>query len=507
MKKEETLLPFAVVSIDNRAPAPLYRQLYQEFRGAILSGRLKAGARLPPTRELAKELAVSRNTVLGAYQQLLAEGYIVGAVGSGTFVARTLPEEMLQALAITPQAVGDNSRRSQLSKRGQRLAAALPNLGERVFGKPLPFRCATPDYASFPFDVWGRLMAKHSRNPSADLLGYVYPAGFPRLRVAIADYLKSARAVRCEPEQVIIVPGSQIALDVAAHILLDAGETALMEDPGYFGVRGVFARAGLRLAPMPVDAEGVSIKAIRKNRHGARLLYVTPSHQFPLGITMSLARRLELLEWARQAKAWIIEDDCDGEYRYTGRPVPSLQGLDGGQRVIYTGTFSKVLFPSLRIGYLVAPPGLVDAFVKGRVMTDLHSATIPQAALADFIEEGHFVRHLRRMRKLYAERQASLLAAAKAELAGLLEIEEREAGMHLTAWLPRGVDDQAAARAAQAHNLIALPLSAFSLMPLERGALMLGFAAFSERELRAAVRRLGIALADVPAERGEDEQR
>jgi GntR family transcriptional regulator / MocR family aminotransferase len=484
----------------------LIRQLYEEFRAAILSGRVKAGTRLPPTRELAKELDVSRNTVLGAYQQLLAEGYIEGAVGSGTFVARTLPEEMLQALATTPQAVGANSRRSHLSKRGQRLAAALPNLGERVFGKPLPFRCATPDYASFPFDIWARLMAKRSRNPSSDLLGYVYPAGYPPLREAIADYLKSARAVRCTPEQVIIVPGSQIALDVAGQMLLDPGETALIEDPGYFGVRGVFARAGLRLAPVPVDAEGVSIKAIRKHRHGARLLYVTPSHQFPLGVTMSLARRLELLEWARQAKAWIIEDDCDGEYRYTGRPVPSLQGLDGGQRVIYTGTFSKVLFPSLRIGYLIAPPGLVDALVKGRVMADLHSATIPQAALADFIEEGHFARHLRRMRKLYAERQATLIAAAKAELAGLLEIEEHGAGMHLIGWLPRGIDDRAAAQTAQRHNLITLPLSAFSLMPVERGALMLGFAAFSEREIRAAVRRLRSALVELHGERGDDEQ-
>lgn len=222
---------------------------------------------------------------------------------------------------------------------------------------------------------------------------------------------------------------------------------------------------------------------------------------------MSLARRLEVMEWARQAGAWVIEDDCDGEYRYTGRPVPSLQGLDGGRRVIYTGTFSKVLFPSLRIGYLVAPPGLVDAFVKGRVMADLHSAAIPQAALADFIEEGHFARHLRRMRKLYAERQACLIASAKAELAGLLEIEEHGAGMHSIGWLPHGVDDRSAARAAQRHNLITLPLSAFSLRPVVRGALMLGFTAFSEREIRAGVRRLRIALEEVHGGREGDEQR
>lgn len=211
---------------------------------------------------------------------------------------------------------------------------------------------------------------------------------------------------------------------------------------------------------------------------------------------MSLARRLELLEWARQAKAWIIEDDCDGEYRYSGRPIPSLQGLDGDRRVIYIGTFSKVLFPSLRIGYLVAPPDLVDAFVGGRVMTDLQSSTIPQAALADFIEEGHFARHLRRMRKLYAERQACFVAAAKAELSGLLEIEESEAGMHLIGWLPRGVDDRAVARASWRHGLITFPLSAFSLRPVDRGALVLGYTAFNEREIRDGVRRLRTALSE-----------
>jgi len=226
-------------------------------------------------------------------------------------------------------------------------------------------------------------------------------------------------------------------------------------------------------------------------------LYVTPSYQFPLGVTMSLKRRLELLEWASRAGAWVVEDDYDGEYRYTGRPIPSLQGLDGAQRVIYVGTFSKVIFPSLRIGYLVAPHELIETFIKGRIMADLHSSTIPQAALADFIEEGHFARHVRRMRKLYAERQACLVAAAKAELSGLLEIEEREAGMHLIGWLPPGVDDRASEHAAWQHNLIARPLSAFSLKPLERGALVLGYTAFNERKIRAGVRRLRIALSEM----------
>ena len=493
LKKQSSLMRFAAFAVDGRGGA-LYRQLYEELRASILSGRLKAGTRLPPTRQLAEELSVSRNTVLGAYQQLFAEGYVEGVIGSGTFIASNLPEEMLQARAMTTSTAKQYPRRRALSKRGQKLATAVPFRGGRVFGKQRPFRCATPDYPSFPFEIWTRLLAKYSRNPSADLLGYVYPAGYPRLREAIADYLKSARAVSCEAEQVIVVPGSQIALDIASQTLLDPGDTALIEDPGYFGVRGVFMRAGLLLAPIPVDAHGISIKHIKKTRGRARLVYVTPSYQFPLGVTMSLARRLELLEWARQTKAWIVEDDCDGEYRYTGRPIPSLQGLDSENRVIYTGTFSKVLFPSLRIGYLVAPPDLVEAFIRARVMTDLHSSTIPQAALADFIEQGHFARHLRRMRKLYSERQACLLAAAKEDLSGLLEMEKREAGMHLIGWLPRTVDDRAAAHAASDHNLTTAPLSAFSLRPGSRGALVLGYTAFNERQIRDGVRSLKVAL-------------
>ncbi len=441
--------------------------------------KIKAGARLPPTRQLAEELSVSRNTVLGAYQQLFAEGYVEGVIGSGTFIASNLPEEILQARTMTTSTAKQYLRRRALSKRGQKLATAVPSGGDRVFGRQRPFRCATPDYPSFPFEIWTRLLAKYSRNPSADLLGYVYPAGYPRLREAIADYLKSARAVRCEAEQVIVVPGSQIALDIASQTLLDPGDTALIEDPGYFGVRGVFMRAGLRLAPIPVDAHGISIKHIKKIRGRARLVYVTPSYQFPLGVTMSLARRLELR---------------DGEYRYTGRPIPSLQGLDSENRVIYTGTFSKVLFPSLRIGYLVAPPDLVEAFIRARIMTDLHSSTIPQAALADFIEQGHFARHLRRMRKIYAERQACFLAAAKEDLSGLVELEKREAGMHLIGWLPRTVDDRGAARAASDHNLTTAPLSAFSLRPGSRSAPVLGYTAFNERQIRDGVRRLKVAL-------------
>src|SRR5215475_3328258 len=406
---------------------------------------------------------------------------------------------MLQSRPIPARAPGGSPQRKAISKRGERLVSALPPVRHHGAGKLLPFRGAFPDLASFPFEVWTRLLAKYSRNPSHDLFGYAHVAGYPRLREAIAAYLRAARAVKCEADQVIIVPGSQVAIELATQMLLDPGDTVLMEDPGYFGVRGVFIRAGARVAPVPVDQEGVRLDVIKRNSDHARMVYVTPSHQFPLGVTMSLARRLELLEWARGAGAWIVEDDCDGEYRYAGRPIASLQGLDGENRVIYTGTFSKVLFPSLRIGYLVVPPDrpdLVDAFVAGRVMIDLQLATIPQAALADFIEEGHFTRHLRRMRKLYAGRRGCFVAAAKAELSGLLEVEESEAGMRLIGWLPRGVDDRAVARAASGHNLITLPLSAFGMKPVTRGALVFGCTAFNEREIRDGVRRLRAVISE-----------
>jgi len=498
MRERGARLPFNVNSINPAAPAPLYRQLYDEFRAAILSGRLKAGNKLPPTRELASELGVSRNTVMAAYDQLLSEGYVEGHVGSGTWVTSALPEEMLQSRPLPARATRGNPQPRAISKRGERLMAALPPIRHQGAGKMLPFRCALPDLASFPFDVWTRLLAKHSRNPSHDLFGYAHVAGYPRLREAIAAYLRSARAVKCEADQVIIVPGTQVALELATQTLLDPGDTVLMEDPGYFGVRGVFIRAGVEVVPAPVDEGGVRIDAVKSNRDNARLVYVTPSHQFPLGVTLPLSRRLELLEWAGRAGAWIIEDDCDGEYRYAGRPLASLQGLDNENRVIYTGTFSKVLFPSLRIGYLVVPGDLAEAFISCRVMVDLQPATIPQAALADFIEEGRFTRHLRRMRNLYACRQTLLLETARAELSGLLEIQESEAGMHLVGWLPPGVNDTEAARVASAHNVLALPLSAFSMKPVPRGALMLGYTAFDEREIRAGVRRLKTALSELP---------
>ena len=493
MPNRNSFVTLPTVALDQTSALPLYRQLYNTLRHAILAGQLKAGARLPATRALAHALAISRNTVMNAYAQLLAEGYVEGEVGSGTYVARTLPDELLQAR--TDLAKGDPSPRTSwtLSRRGTRLAS---NQGpvSRFAAEFIAFRPGLPALDAFPYELWARLVARRWRRPQRSLLGYGDPAGYGPLREAIAAYLGEARAVRCQAEQVIVVAGSQQALDLTARMLLDEGDAAWIEDPGYLGARGALLGAGAQLIPVPVDDEGLDVTSGASVNQQPRLIYVTPSHQYPYGVTMSLRRRLALLEWASQTGAWVLEDDYDSEYRYAGRPLAALQGLDGGGRVIYLGTFSKVLFPALRLGYMVVPPDLVDAFTAARALVDCHSPALDQAALADFIAAGHFARHIRRMRALYAERQRLLVDAARHTLAGLLEVQSAEAGMHLVGWLPEGVDDVEASRRAAAFGVGAPPLSTYSLRPLRRGGLLLGFTAVGEKEIRHGVQRLAKAL-------------
>jgi GntR family transcriptional regulator / MocR family aminotransferase len=478
--------------LDPAAPHPLHHQLYDGLRTAILSGRLAAGARLPSTRALADELDVSRNTVLDAYAQLLAEGYAEGKVGSGTYVSRALPDDLLHVHADRFALPATSERRGP-SRRGA-LLAATPVSTAREYGRPRAFGPGLAAFDTFPFEIWARLMLRRWRRPPPELLSYGDPAGYRPLREAIAAYLNAARGVRCTAEQVIVVAGSQQGLDLAARVLLDPGDPAWIEDPGYMGARGALGSAGARLVPVPVDAEGIDVAAGVERCAEARMAYVTPSHQFPLGVTMSLPRRLALLEWARRAGAWLLEDDYDSEYRYAGRPLPALQGLDGEGRTVYLGTFSKVLFPSLRLGYMVVPSDLLDAFVSARALADRHGPSVEQATLADFIVEGHFARHIRRTRALYAARRAALMEAARHELAGLLDLAASDAGMHLVGWLPTGVDDRVASRRAAARGVDAPPLSAYAIGPLARGGLLLGYAAVDEREIREGVERLAAAL-------------
>lgn len=492
MPKRAMSVPFITLMLNPAGPEPLHRQLYSGLREAILGGRLAAGARLPATRTLAAQLGISRNTVANAFEQLLTEGYLEGRVGDGTYVTRALPDDLGRPGALAAGGEQPEGGPRAISQRGAALSrvrvSAAPELGGLR-----AFRLG-PDGEAFPLAVWSRLLSRRWRHPPRELLGYGDPAGYRPLREAIAGYLAAARGIRCSVEQVIVVSGSQQGLDLAAQVLLDPGDSAWIEEPGYLGARGALIGAGARLVPVPVDGDGLCVADGVSRCPEARLAYITPSHQFPLGVTMSLSRRLALLEWARAAGAWVLEDDFDSEFRYAGRPLAALQGLDGAGRVIYIGTFSKVLLPALRLGYLVVPPDLVDVFVAARALADRHSPNVEQAALADFIGEGHFARHIRRMRSSYAERQAILCEAVGRDLRDLLSVRPTPTGMHVVGWLAPGIDDRAAVRAAALCGVETQPLSAYALEARSPGGLLLGYTAVGGPELRDGVHRLAEVL-------------
>ena len=481
--------------LDHTSSAPLTCQLYERLRQAILSGHLKAGTRLPSIRGMASQLGVSRNTVTSAYLQLSAEGYIVSRIGHGTRVATLLSESVHNIPASPPaqQQVQEVIHVAELSERGRSLLQTPSLPRSPLAWEPdtsQAFRVGIPALDAFPYQLWTRLIARRARRSLSTLFTDWNPAGYRPLREAIVTYLRVARGVRCEPEQVIITAGAQGGLDLAARVLLDPGDAAWIENPGYLGTRGALLGAGARLIPVPVDKEGLDVAAGKARAGQARLAVVTPSHQALLGMTMSLARRLALLEWAKEQRAWIIEDDYDSEYRFAGRPLAALQGLDTVQRVLYLGTFSKVLFPTLRLGYLIAPPQLVEPLLAARLFIDMHLPLLEQAVVADFMNEGHFTRHIRRMRLLYAARRAALVSALQRECAGALEVEAPEVGMHLIGWLPLGISDQFVARQVAKQGIHTNPLSASCLEPLSRGALLLGYAAVNEREIEKGVRKL-----------------
>lgn len=502
MSKQAVPIKRPEIRLDQHTPVPLYRQLYERLRAAILSGHLGSGARLPSTRTLASELGISRNTTALAYELLLLEGYIESQVGDGTRVACLQAGKLFRD---TGKAEGEDATATEtsgsqavvLARRGQMLVNT-PHPGE-FYANPDStetglFRAGQPDVAAFPYEIWARLVARRARQSLQGVSRYQNAQGYLPLREAIAAHIGITRGVQCSPEQIILTAGSQGALDLVARVLLDPGDPAWVEDPGYLGARGALLAAGACLVPVPVDQEGIDVEAGRQLLRDARLAIVTPSHQFPTGVTMSLSRRLALLKWGREAQAWIVEDDYDSEYRFSGRPLEALYGLDSARRVIYVGTFSKVLFPSLRLGYLVAPSGLVKGLVAARRFIDVHLPLLEQMALADFIADGHYGRHLRKMRLLYAERRNALVDALMGELSDILDITVPEAGMHLVAWLKSDMSAQTAVRLAASHGLHLLPISQFSPRPLRREGLILGFASACPDELRAGAHTLALAL-------------
>ncbi|WP_020590349.1 PLP-dependent aminotransferase family protein [Kiloniella laminariae] len=480
---------------------PLQRQLYVQIRDLVLKGRLLPGERLPSTRFLAKELSCSRNTVLGAFDLLFAEGYLEGQTGSGTFVSGVLPEDLgtiTQVLGEKEQTGGVRSGRG-LSKRGLELAA----MEKRVHRSHRVFAPGMTDLDSFPFPLWARSLARTWRYPKDDVLRNPDPCGYAPLRKTIADHLRAARGLQCDWRQIMITSGSQQAVDLMARVLLDSGDQVWFEEPGYPGLRGPLHSAGVTTVPVPVDAEGLSVKEGRRLAPSARMAVVSPSHQYPLGVVMSLRRRLELLDWAMENDSWVLEDDYDSEFRFSGNPLSSLQGLEaerlqrGGQagRVVYLGSFSKVLFHVLRLGYVVVPEDLVDSVAAARALLDDRSSLLAQPALADFMAEGHFSAHIRRMRRLYAERQICMLENIRHFLPEYLEVEPDEAGLHLTAFLSDKVTqkttDREIVRRADQEEISLSPLSLFYAVPenVQQG-LMMGYGACNREEIEQGCQRL-----------------
>jgi GntR family transcriptional regulator/MocR family aminotransferase len=471
------------------AGTPLWHWLYQEVRTAILDGRVKRGMRLPATRDMARRYGVSRGTVVSAFEQLHAEGYLEGRVGAGTYVNTRLPEDFLTPARLPAANTGEAREQPRLSRYARRLMPAPP-------ADALPPRAFRPEPAldEFPLAVWTQIAGRCMRRASRTVLADSDSRGYRPLREAVADYLGSARGVVCTADQVVIVSGIQHGLDLTIRLLLDPGDHVCLEDPCHPIVPAMFKQLPARIVPVPVDDDGLDVKAAGRACRHPRLIYVTPAHQFPLGCTMTVNRRLALLDWARRTGAWIFEDDYDSEYRYSGRPIPALQGLEHAGAVIFSGSFSKVLLPSLRLGYLVVPPGLAEKFAAARFITDRHASILDQATMCEFLAGGHFGRHIRRMRELYAERWTALRDAVHRRLAGLVELSQTEAGIHTMAWLAPGLSASEAARAAGARRVETVPVERFVLHTPRPDGLLLGFAPYTVRQIRDGVEQLAAAM-------------
>ena len=463
---------------------PVYRQLYQALRQAILSGDLAPGTKLPSTREQAAQLGISRNTVVLAYDQLLAEGYTQAVTGSGTFVASALPDARPQAGSAPTNSSSNGTPR--FSTYGLRVKTWQPKETTEDLMLPYNFRYGRIAVESKMLDLWKRALASSVKSIP---LGYGPPMGHLPLRHAIADYLKRNRGVVCRAEQILVTNGSQQALDLVARVLLERGDSVLIEEPHYQGARHVFLANGATLVPGALDSHGIMLP---HDTPEVKLIYITPSHQFPTGVVMPLSRRLELLSYAEQSNAYIIEDDYDAEYRYEGKPMPAVQGLDTSGRVIYVGTFSKVLFPALRLGFLVLPEPLLEVFEAAKWQADRHSSTLEQAALAKLMTDGHFERHLRRTRMQNAKRRMALMTALEVQLHDRVEVEGTNAGIHVLVWLKTVPIEQQAELVAQARavGVGIYPISPYYLRPPRHLGLLMGYAALDEEAIRSGISRL-----------------
>ncbi len=479
----------STLALDPASRTPLHQQLFLSLRQAILDGRLKPNSQLASSRSLAAELNISRNTVLTAYDQLTAEGYLESRIGSGSYVSSHLPDDLLERKS-SGQAGQVPTREVYLSK----MAAPYKERPLKQTYRGLPFSPGLPALEEFPFEDWARLLARNWRKPKREFLVDNPIGGSAVLRDAIATHLGQTRAVRCDADQVIVLSGSQQAIHLVVRAFAEPGESIWMEEPGFPGIRDAIISAGANPVPVPVDAEGFRLDLAKSLAPEARLVCISPSHQYPLGQTMSLARRLDLLEWAKTEGKFILEDDYDSEYRYAGRPLSSLQGLDEDNRVLYVGTMSKVMFSGLRVGYMVVPKDLVDVFLALRRDIDSHSPAAPEAALADFISEGYLAAHIRRMRLLYEHRQNCLVTLLRQKLPDLIEVEPQESGMHLVAFLNPSVPDKQVEKAAAEQGMLVRALSGFYNGVTHQNGLILGFAGTSETVMPQLVDRLATLI-------------
>jgi GntR family transcriptional regulator / MocR family aminotransferase len=494
-RRRHSLVAFEMVRLDRTAAEPLHQQLYRQIRDELVSGTFNNGSsRLPASRALAADLGISRFTVNLALSRLHAEGYLEAKVGSGTFVAEQLPETFLSA---------QTTKAARGSERPPRLSDRVKNIPDRRAGKQFDFGIAGPPGVSFvpavaaldefPIEIWERLRAEVLAKKGAHLLQYASSRGDPELRKALATYLCDYRGARCHPDQIIITAGTQQAMMISAMALVNRGEVAWIEDPGFYQARRVFGFAGATIVPRPVDREGIIIGKPSK-KFFPKIIYVTPSHQFPLGMTMSIARRTGLIDFARTCDAYIFEDDHNSEFRYTGPPLPCLQGLDNVGRVIYSGTLSKILYPSLRLGYIVAPEQLIEPMIKIRAVMDQHSPAIDQATLARFLTEGFFLTHIKRMRKLYSDRRDFFIEQFNNLLGNYFILEIPEAGLHFVAWVRQKQHMPLIARVCTEVGIRPSPLSSCFIKVEPAPALTFGFAAWSRAQIREGLSKLAAAL-------------
>jgi GntR family transcriptional regulator/MocR family aminotransferase len=472
------ITPFELTLHERPKRTGITRWLREQLRSAILDGRLKAGTRLPASRDFAAHYKMSRGTVVSVFEQLQSEGFLSTKVGFGTWVNK-LPERRHPVKKSPPSVLN--------------LPSPLTGL---CFPFPIPpFRFHEPALTEFPVDIWARLASRCIRQASPSLLAQRDGRGHPALREALAEYLGASRGVNCSEDQIVIVTGVQQALDVLTRVLIRPGDSVWMEDPGYFGAVTAFRNAGAKVVPVPVDEQGISVDVGKQLAPRAKGVYVTPSHQFPLGVMMSLERRLEILAWALRTGAFVIEDDYDGEYRLEGHPVSVLQNLDQNDNVILVGSFSKLLFSALRVGYMVLPKRLINTILAFRFGIDQNSVGLDQAILADFIGEGHMGRHMRRMRELYADRFQTLRSESEKQLKGLLDVANVKAGLYAVGFLRNGMSSRQAESAARSQGIETMALDRFMLSDIDPRGITLGFAAFDRRAIRQGVAGLAIALA------------